>query len=92
MDTLKISKIKKAIEDTRGNGNTMFLTHAVQFSVADMVVMSETEKRFYNKHGFQNLVRLDEIATDRPFVLDNGVVFEAINEALELIERLRGDA
>jgi hypothetical protein len=83
---LKIEKLQEALEATRGKGNTAHLLKSVQGTDVDLLVDTECTRDIL---GHANVVSLKSYSHDRAFVLDNNVVHDAINEALELIARLR---
>lgn len=86
---MKAHDIVEAIEKTRGNGNTGFLLYATQFTNVDFVVESKWVRDSFREKGFHNIITLDEVSEDRPFVLDHGVIHAALNEAIECIDRLK---
>jgi hypothetical protein len=83
---LKIEKLQEALEATRGRGNTTHLLKSVQGTNVDLLVDTECTREIL---GHTNVVSFKSYSPDRAFVLDNNVIQDAINEALELIARLR---
>jgi hypothetical protein len=89
---LKVEKIQKLIESTRGKGNTTVLLDASDegfvSTPVDVIVGSGLIKKLFNSEGYQNVETLDTADVDSIPLFDNGTIYDAITEVLKYVREL----
>jgi len=85
---LMIKRLQEAMESTRCKGNTTFLLESSLGTDTQVIMNSQYTADMFYRDGYKNSRCLRNFDRTKAFALDNSVVMEAIQEALEYIEIL----